>query len=133
MSYSREDFNEAKQIRVKMAVAEALKITTESVSLEVSPEPGEEEIMATVGTTFAATGCCNLNPCNGVTLPLECPWRPQTTNMTNIQSLDTVSLVRMFDTCESVRQGIADDSGVELCGCGATPPTTCELQTAFRF
>jgi len=69
------------------------------------------------GLTFVATGCCNYQAENSYWL---------STSPSNV-------FHDMYTYCTLVKDGSASASERSLCGCGATPPSTCTLQTDFRY
>ncbi|MFN9903815.1 MAG: hypothetical protein ACK55Z_34565, partial [bacterium] len=69
------------------------------------------------GLTFVATGCCNYQAENSSWL---------STSPSNVFN-------DMYTYCTLVKGGSASASQRSLCGCGATPPSTCTLQSAYTY
>jgi hypothetical protein len=70
------------------------------------------------GLTFVATGCCNYNAYDDY-------WKTLT--------IDNAVFYHMYTNCNRVKNGMASTDEKGLCGCGATPPSTCTLQSAFTY
>jgi hypothetical protein len=72
------------------------------------------------GLTLVASGCCNKSPST------------EQIDYWQKHSPATV-LSDMRDYCEVNKAGTANDWQKSICGCGDTPPTTCQLQSAFSY